>query len=148
MSLYNIIVPAPAVTLSNERGGALKAGSVAVFNCTVEVDTGFLDVPFQTTISWMIGSKIINSSDDRFHLFDTTSNKIGNDLTYFSKIQVAPVLKEDESPIECSAVIATQDYNEYISDSPTIRSSLSLSIEGKYIISTIMNEDLPCTNTF
>ena len=120
--------------MNDQDTDVLKAGGMAVFNCSIVIDTSFIDLPIHSVTKWRIGGQLIESKN-RFTISESISESTTNSTTYYSVLQIVPLLKEDESDLSCSAFVTTDSPNEYIIDSPMANSSLSLSVEGNnYVI--------------
>ena len=131
---FTYTVPPPVVILTyamdDQLTITLNAGANALFNCLATVDTTFADTPVNSVIKWMIGDTHLESHD-RFYISETESDDdINGTTTFYSEIEIAPVLKDDEAVLVCTVFVTDDSSNEYILKSPNANASLTLKIEG------------------
>ncbi len=114
-----------------DKVDVFEVGGVAIFNCSITIDSSFIDLPILAVVKWRINSQLIKS-ENRFLISETTSaeNITNSSMKYYSRLQIAPLLKEDTSILSCGVYITTDGTNSYIVDSEMVNSSLGLFVEG------------------
>ncbi len=127
-------MPSPIVYIINTSNHEMvvEAGSVVSLNCTVIMNTSNIDIPVDPIFSWILNGVPVTSSG-RFKVIDTIAIADNNQniTNYYSELQIAPVLKEDESTLVCNVFITAKTFNEYVLSSENLNSTTSLVVEGK-----------------
>ena len=129
------IVPSPTVFLNNsdsyESETILMTGAIARFSCSATLNTSYVDVPVQSIFTWFKNGVPLNSSN-RFQILDIVT-EISDELNctkYYSELQIAPLLKEDESVLVCSVIMTAADGYKYVAPSEQSDSSMNLIVKG------------------
>ena len=134
---HSILVPAPVVNLDNsttDRSAAI-VGSIALFICSATIDDSSIDVAVVPVFTWSMDGVPINSSG-RFNISNTIaiSDDGINVTVYYSELQIAPLLKQDESVLACNAQMHAQVLDTYINPSKSANSSTSVLVKGTYML--------------
>ena len=130
---HSIPVPAPVVNLDNsttDRSAAI-VGSIALFNCSATMNNSNIDVAIVPVFTWSMDGVPINSSG-RFNISNTIAiSDVGINVTvYYSELQIAPLLKLDESVLACNVQMHAQVLEAYINRSKSANSSTSVLVKG------------------
>ncbi len=132
----SISVPAPVVILNNSTTDrSAIAGSISLFICSATMDDSNIDVAIVPVFTWSMDGVPINSSR-RFSISNTIA--ISDDATvYYSELQIAPLLKQDESVLACNVQMHTQLLHTYVNPSENANSSTSILVKGILMITHI-----------
>ena len=106
-------------------------GSIALFNCSATMDDSNIDVAIVPVFTWSMDGVPINSSG-RFNISNTIaiSDDGINVTVYYSELQIAPLLKQDESALACNVQMHAQVLETYINRSKSANSSTSVLVKG------------------
>ena len=130
---HSILVPAPIVNLNNSTTdhSAAIVGSIALFNCSAAMNNSNIDVAIVPVFTWSMDGVPINSSG-RFNISNTIaiSDDGINVTVYYSELQIAPLLKQDESVLACNVQMHAQVLDTYINPSKSANSSTSVLVKG------------------
>ncbi len=112
------------------------AGSISLFICSATMDDSNIDVAIVPVFTWSMDGVPINSSR-RFSISNTIaiSDDEINATVYYSELQIAPLLKQDESVLACNVQMHAQLL--YVNPSETVNSSTSILVKGIYMITHI-----------
>ena len=126
---HSILVPAPVVNLDNSTSAIV--GSIALFNCSATMNNSNIDVAIVPVFTWSMDGVPINSSG-RFNIFNTIGiSDVGINVTvYYSELQIAPLLKQDESVLACNVQMHAPVLETYINPSKSANSSTSVLVKG------------------
>ena len=131
-NVYSIAVPSPIVSVTN--GSTLYTGSISLFNCTATINNSNIDVDIDPVFTWSMNGVPIDYKTTRFSKSDTMNDNTG---VYHSQLQIAPLLKQDESVLECTVHIYPKPINGFIQPSDNVMGSTMIRVKGISIIAVL-----------
>lgn len=128
---YTVLTPSVQI-LTESSENLFKAGSIASFGCSALLSSKDDDVSLDCVFTWLMDGTKLTTNSDRYSISQVIiSNELSNDTECYSELQIAPMLKLDESLLSCSVHMVADYNNDYIITSDEAESpSLTILVEG------------------